>query len=144
MSKSPKKKSPAKRKSPVKTTTKCPSGQILRKGYMRQGFFKESGTYVPASFVESACIEDIGKPGKGEKLFDLTEPIGFYKFGYHYADKSASKRQNSLAKAMKEVNSLSLLRYINALRTLNKNRAELFYNLDMDLKFIQQQYNKNK
>ena len=143
MSKSPKKKSPGKRKSPAKST-KCPSGQILRKGYMRQGFFKQSGTYVPASFVESACIEDIGKPGKGEKLFDLTEPIGFYKFGYHYADKSASKRQTSLGKAMKEVNVLSLLRYINALRTLNKSRPDLYYNLDMDLKYIQSQYNKTK
>lgn len=134
---SPKRKSP-KRKSP------CKKGEILKKGYVREGYFKQSGVYVPSTYVESACIKDIGEPGKGKSLFPLEEPKNFGKYGYHYAEKSKTKRQAILKKALKEVDHLALLRYLNALRILNKPRPELYINLDEDFKYIQDLYNKNK
>jgi hypothetical protein len=51
--------------------TECPKGKILRVEYTTK-----KGTKVRAT-----CIKDVGKPGKGPKLWTV-KPDGLRKFGY--------------------------------------------------------------
>jgi hypothetical protein len=107
----------------------CSAGMILRKGYKTK-----KGVIVGPS-----CITDIGLPGKGEKLFDLVSPVNFDKYEYHIM-MPISERHTILKKALKTVDSLSLLKYMVALRTLNKSNSDKYANLDADVKYLQGMY----
>lgn len=118
-----------------KDKIKCPSGQIERVGY---SYTKKSGTYVE---VDSSCVPDKGKPGKGQKLITMPEyDIGLLtKYGYNLRN-SHDERVKSIKKAIKENSELKILRHINALRTLQKSNKTYYNKLDKDLKWIQKDY----
>ena len=114
----------------------CPPGQIKRVAYTK----KVNNKIIK---VDSVCIKDQGKPGKGPKLIVIPdEDIGLLK-KYNYSLKdSHEKRIISLKKALMKENHLKLLRYINAIRTLQKSNEKYYNKLDKDFKWLQKQYNK--
>ena len=119
----------------IKKTT-CPPGQIKRDAYTK----KVNNKIIK---VDSVCIKDQGKPGKGPKLIVIPDKdIGLLK-KYNYSLKdSYEKRIISLKTALMKENHLRLLRYINAIRTLQKSNEKYYNKLDKDFKWLQKQYNK--
>ena len=119
------------KKSSKKSIKKCPKGQILKKGYTTQ-----KGTKV-----KPTCIEDKGKPGKGPELFKIPKKdeglLG--DFGYELKI-SHEKRVKAIKKSIKANNALKVLRYLNAIRTLNKSNERYFNKLDKDVKWLQKNY----
>ena len=111
----------------------CSAGQIMKKSYVTKKGVK----------VASTCIMDMGLPGKGTKLFELTSPMGFEKYNYHIM-LPMSERQDILKKALKTVDNLSLLKYMVALRTLNKSNKSKYDNLDKDVKMLQELYSPKR
>ena len=119
----------------IKKTT-CPPGQIKRDAYTK----KVNNKIIK---VDSVCIKDQGKPGKGPKLIVIPDKdIGLLK-KYNYSLKdSYEKRIISLKTALMKENHLRLLRYINAIRTLQKSNEKYYNKLYKDFKWLQKQYNK--
>ena len=114
----------------------CSPGQIIRDAYTK----KVNNKIVK---VDSVCIKDTGKPGKGPKLIIIPDKdIGLLKkYGYLLKD-SYEKRIIALKKALMKENNLKILRHINALRTLQKSNEKYYNKLDKDFKWLQKQYNK--
>lgn len=119
----------------------CPSGQIKRSSYKRSSYKKKSGTVVKSSRVPATCITDVGKPGKGVKLFEVTKPNLLRNYGYT-TDKPMDERKSSLKRAMSRENPLEVLRHLNAIRTLNKPRREIYDKMDKDMKYVQKEYKR--
>jgi hypothetical protein len=115
----------------------CKKGQIMRVGY---NFTKKTTKKVVK--VNPSCVKDRGKPGKGPKLITIPkEDIGLLdKYGYTLKN-SFEERIKSLKKANKEISKLKVLRYINALRTLQKSNEKYYNKLDKDMKWLQSNYN---
>jgi hypothetical protein len=107
----------------------CGTGFIIRKGYTTK-----KGVHVSPS-----CITDVGQPGKGVALFKLKTPMHFEKFNYHIL-LPLDERQSILQVALKEVEPISLLKYLVALRTVNKSNPTKYANLDSDVSFVQSLY----
>jgi hypothetical protein len=116
----------------------CGKGEIER---IRYEYDKKSGTHVK---VGKTCVEDKGKPGKGPKLILMPkEDEGLLtKYGYSLKD-SYEKRIKSLKKAYANENELKVLRHVNALRTLQKSNERYYNKLNKDLKWLQENYDKN-
>jgi hypothetical protein len=116
--------------------TKCSPGQIIRDAYTK----KVNNKIIK---VDSVCIKDKGKPGKGPKLIVMPdEDIGLLKkYGYSLKD-SYEKRIIALKKANIKENNLKILRHINALRTLQKSNEKYYNKLDKDFKWLQKEYYK--
>lgn len=119
----------------------CPPGTILREGfyrrpYHRRGYSRKNGTHINQANVHGAwvpptCAPSINAPHKKKRLFVL-ERGTLGAFGYdHVKDLTTKQRHHALDRAIKVINPLSLLRKVNALYVLNKNRnpelAELFH-----------------
>lgn len=117
----------------------CKKGYILREAYgrkytsqtLKKGFRKGSKTIKPKkknlTFVKAACIKDRGLPGKWSDTHSEVG-IGPLKKGtlgqYGYSkvlELSLKKRQNSLKKAIKNMNALVVWRKLNAIYVYNKN-----------------------
>lgn len=96
-------------------TSSCPKGTIRRKSYN----YRRNGKTIN---VKSTCIKDIGKKGKGKKLFTLKKgELGL--FGYrNVSTLSIRQRHIALNKAEKKLGTLSLFRKLNALYVVNKNK----------------------
>lgn len=112
----------------------CPPGMIERKAYVRRystpvrerGFTVRRSTGQvyrvqpkgKMSYVESRCVKDTGKPGKGEK-----EPIGplrkgeLAKHGYSFRSSDAA-RHAALEKAAQEFGALGVYRKLDAVAKL--------------------------
>ena len=116
----------------------CPSGKIKRDGYV---YTKKNSKKVVK--VNSTCVKDKGKPGKGPKLIVIPEyDIGLLsKYGYSLKN-SYLKRIESLKKAICANSELKILRHLNALRTLHKSNEYMFNKLNKDLQWVQQDYKK--
>jgi hypothetical protein len=100
-------------------TKRCPRGTIRRNSYTRKS---ASGK---ESRVLSACIKDVGLPGKGFKGdgpgIGLLEEGELSKFGYeHVVHLSTNDRHTALTKAVKEYGSLTVFRKLNAVYVLTK------------------------
>jgi hypothetical protein len=106
---------------------------IRRSSYVRKDGVK----------VKSSLIKDRGQKGKGKKLFEVKDK-GFLSEKGYGLKKSDNARKTSLRKASKEKGSLSVLRHLNAIRTLQKSNLENYKKLDKDVKFIQKEYQKEK
>ena len=117
----------------------CDKGEIKRVSY---SYTKKDGTKVN---VKSTCVPDKGKPGKGPKLIIIPKEdqdlLGKYGYNLHV---SHEDRVKILKKALKDLDELKVLRYINALRTLHKSNEKYYNKLDKDLKWIQSDYQKHK
>lgn len=128
-----------------KTRKACPTGQIRRKGYMREygstvkrhGYLaRRSGKIVrvyPKSrkiFVKSRCIEDRGLPGKGVAALPGSKSIveiplkkgELTKFGYH-ATYPKTVRRDALRKAASAYGPLSLYHKLDAVAKLTSRQA---------------------
>jgi hypothetical protein len=116
---------------------------IRRSSYIRKSYIRKDGKKVKGSKVKSSLIKDKGEKGIGKKLFEIKDKGFLSKKGYGLK-KSNNERKLSLRKASKEKGSLSVLRHLNAIRTLQKNNPENYKKLDKDVKFIQKEYQKEK
>jgi hypothetical protein len=119
-------------------TDRCPKGQIERIGY---SFTKKQSKKLIK--VKPTCIDDKGKPGKGPKLITIPrEDQGLLdKYGYTLK-KSHIDRVKALKKAYREINHLKILRYLNAIRTLQKSNEKYYNKLDKDVKWLQEYYKR--
>ena len=119
------------KKTSKKSPKKCSKGHILKKGY----------TTKKGTKVQPKCVKDMGKPGKGPQLFKISKKdeglLG--NFGYELKI-SHDKRVKAIKKSIKENGELKVLRYLNAIRTLNKSNEKYFNKLDKDVKWIQKTY----
>ena len=103
-------------------TKRCPRGTIRRNAYTRTS---SSGhkTHVP-----SACINDVGLPGKGFQGegpgIGTLEEGDLSRFGYeHVAKLSAKDRHNALTKAVKEYGYLTVFRKLNAVQVYTRHTS---------------------
>lgn len=110
-------------------TKKCPKGEILRDGYTTK-----KGTKVP-----STCVKDMGKPGKGKKLFELKDAGMLGDFGYELKI-AHEKRIIAIKKSIKKNGANAVLKHLVAIRTLQKSNEKYFNKLDKDVKWIQKNY----
>jgi len=110
-----------------------PEKMIRRSSYVRKDGTK----------VKSSMIKDLGKIGKGKKLFEIKDKGLLTNKGYSLK-KSTEERKKSLRRASKEKGILPVLRHLNAIRTLQKNNVTNFNKLDKDVKFVQKEYRKDK
>lgn len=117
--------------------SRCSRGEITRKGY---NFRRSDGTRVR---VSSSCIKDRGAPGKGPRLIIIPkESRGLLeKYGYNLSE-SFEDRIRALRRAMREENQLTILRRVNAIRTLQKSNRTNYRKLDRDMKWIQEHYER--
>ena len=120
-------------------SSKCSANEIEKVGY---SYKKKSGKQVD---VKPTCINDKGKPGKGEKIINFSEEdVGLLsKYGYKLKN-SHEKRVESLKKAIKDNSELKILRHVNAIRTLQKSNEKLYNKLDKDMKWLQKDYKTQK
>jgi hypothetical protein len=116
---------------------------IRRKSYVRKSYRRKDGSKVKGSKVKSSLIKDIGRIGKGRKLFEIKDK-GFLTSEGYKLDKPEKQRRASLKKASRDKGSLKVLRHLNAIRTLQKNNESNYKKLDSDVKFIQKEYTKEK
>ena len=105
------KKSLRKNKKSPKT---CKRGMIRRRAYTRKN----------GSRVKASCVKDMGKPGKGKKLFTLKKG-DLTKYGYSIKV-GDEKRQKAHKKASKKIPYATLIRKLNVLSTLFKNTKPLY------------------
>ena len=117
---------------------KCPRGTIRRKAYTRKAYTRKDGTRVKATKVPASCIKDLGKPGKGKKLFTLKKGE-LSKYGYSLK-KNKNLRQKSLKKSMNKFGRNTLIRKLNALHVLHKNTNPSYSRkARSDMKWVQSQ-----
>jgi len=120
-----------------------PEHKIRRSSYVRKSYIRKDGTKVKGSKVKSSLITDRGNKGKGRRLFEIKDK-GFLREEGYSLSKSVPERKVSLRRASKEKGTLSVLRHLNAIRTLQKNNPKNFKKLDQDMKFIQKEYRSEK
>ena len=121
---------------------KCPKGQILRNGYIREahtrkGYTRSDGTYVKAAkiaktIVPPTCVIDQGKEGKGPKIPVVLEKNVLSKYGYsEIKDLTENQRHRALNKALRDINNdnLTIRKRLFYLATLNKNKDRKLYNI---------------
>lgn len=108
-------------------TRKCPKGKILRKGYTRKSGVR----------VRPTCVKDMGRPGKGKKLFTLKKG-DLSRHGYQLKGKTSVSRHKALKKARRVFSKNELIRKLNALSILLKNtNRELAFKAYDDMKYVQ-------
>lgn len=75
------------------------------------------------------------------KLFSIPkEDVGLLKkYGYKLKN-NFEQRIKSLKKANEELSKLKVIRYINAIRTLQKSNEKYYRKLDRDMKWLQKNY----
>ena len=111
----------------------CPRGQILRRSYVKKSGIK----------VQAACIKDLGRKGKGKKLFTLRKGV-LSPYGYS-VKKNAISRHRALSMAMKKkpMTYSEVVKRLNALYVLNKNtNPQYAARYRSDMKWIQKTYSK--
>lgn len=125
----------ARRKFSREMPKSCPPGKVLREGYYRQPTYRKaykrsSGSEVEATEVRGAwvpptCVPSINEQKK-KRLFTLEKNV-LHKYGYYdIKNLSSRERHRALNKALKDgFEPLPLLRRVNALFVLNKNRDPL-------------------
>ncbi len=62
-------------------------------------------------------------------------------YGYS-VKRNAHERKTSLKRAMSNEKPLEVLQHLNAIRTLNKSRREVYNKMDSDVKFLQKEYKR--
>lgn len=108
----------------------CKRGMILRRAYTRKNGVR----------VKSACIKDLGKPGKGSALIGPLKSGELKKYGYSLKS-GASRRHSALKKSVKAYGRGTLIKKLNALRVLHKNTHPVYsHNALNDLKYVQRNF----
>ena len=114
----------------------CPVGKIRRASYTRKAYTRKDGTRVRKSHIKSGCIRDLGKPGKGKRLFTLKKG-GLTKYGYSLKQ-TKEQRRKTLKKLHRKYGQGTLVKKLNAIRVLMKNtNKQASEMLGRDIKFVQ-------
>jgi len=121
----------------------CEKKQIRKVSYRRKSYTRRDGIHVKEAYIKSTCVEDKGKKGKGQKLFEIKDK-GFLRSEGYALDKPIKARRTSLKKASKKKGSLKVLRHLNAIRTLQKSNPDAYKKLDADVKYIQKIHAEEK
>ena len=104
----------------------CPVGKIRIKTYKT----KDGRT------VKAHCRTDVGKPGKGKRLFTLKKG-DLTKYGYSLK-LNRDNREKSIRKAMNKISKNKMIKKLNALRVLHKNTNPLYSSRAFqDMKYVQ-------
>lgn len=126
---------------------KCPPGTVLREGFYRRpthrrAFRRSSGTEVPGTEVSGAWVPPTCVPSinvqKKKRLFALERGV-LGRYGYEDVKHlSTSERHDALDRALADgIEPLPLLRRVNALYVLNKNKdPELAAKFRSDVGYI--------
>ena len=124
---------------------KCKKGEILKKGYIRKAYTRKDGTKVKATKVKAYCSKDTGMAGKvlsRYKVIKLDKQHLLEKYGY--STKLNSKdRLKTLIKASSHYTYSTVVKRINAIRTLSKANKRLFDIYSKDLKNLQEWRKEN-
>jgi len=98
----------------------CPPGTIRRASYTRKAHRRSNGTSVKGAHVPASCIKDLGKSGKGKRLFTLKKG-GLRKYGYILSE-TQDNRRSALINAMDDGMSIGYLwKRLNAIQILHRN-----------------------
>lgn len=115
----------------------CGSGKIRRKSYTR----KDSKKRIP-----SACVKDMGKPGKTPKskrvLPEPGDKLHLSRYGYS-THKSDLERQKALMKATKDEPMLSVYRRLVLLSNYQSDQAAK-KTMREDVEFMKAKYAQRK
>jgi hypothetical protein len=123
----------------------CKKGEILKKGYIRKGYTRKDGTKVKATKVKAYCVKDTGMAGKvlsKYKVIKLDKQNLLAKYGY--STKLSSKdRFKKLLKAISHYTYSTVVKRINAIRTLSKSNKRLFDIYSKDLNNLKEWRKEN-
>ena len=123
----------------------CKKGEILKKGYVRKSYVRKNGTRVKGSKVDAYCVKDTGMAGKvlsKYKVIKLNKTDLLAKYGY--STKLSSKdRFRKLIKAASHYTYSTVVKRINAIRTLSKANKRLFDIYTKDLENLKQWRKEN-
>ena len=121
----------------------CPPGEIARKAYVRrmtsrvgrEGYNRKTKSgktihvypKVKSVLVKSACVKDMGKPGKSRKLpAGRIGPISrkgeLKRYGYSYK-LPEDKRRAALQRAIAKMGALNIYRKLDAIAKLSERAA---------------------
>lgn len=119
----------------------CPPGQISRKAYVRritsrvgkEGYNRKTKSgrtvrvypKVKSVLVKSACVKDLGKPGKLPEGAPRIGPLRkgeLKKFGYSYK-LPEDQRRSALQRAISKMGTLNTYRKLNAVAKLSERSA---------------------
>ena len=122
---------------------KCPSGKILREGYVRKSYNRKNGVHVKGIIVAPTCIPDQGAQGKGPKLIKVLKKGELKKYGYT-SKLSEKNRHMALDKAVKAEGPLVILRRLTPIATLTKKTSPKSSKIfEADKVYIQKKYFRN-
>ena len=126
---------------------KCPEGQILKEGYVRNGYTRKNGTKVAQKVVKPTCIKKRGAkqkyvPPPGKKGIPPLKSGELSKHGYSKVKTlTESQRRKALKSAVAEYGASMVLKKINALKTLQKRtNPETAEKFGDNLKWIRKTY----
>lgn len=118
-------------------TSKCPNGQIRRRGYTAKRGSKKIS-------VKSTCIKDRGSKGKGPKTLPvLREEVSLSRHGYS-AKATKERRHTALRKAARTHGTLKVLRRLNLIRNYSSWNKENYDKMSEDVKYLSEYYEKEK
>ena len=122
-------------------TKECPPGQIARKAYVRritsrvgrEGYNRKTKSgktvrvypKVKSVLVKSACVKDVGKPGKLPEGAPRIGPLRkgeLKKYGYSYK-LPENQRRAALQRAISKMGALNTYRKLNAVAKLSERAA---------------------
>lgn len=127
----------------------CPPGKVLRKAYVRRfrtnirerGYTVKRGSQLYRAYpkksttvVQSACVKDVGLPGKGPQQIGPMRKGELLKHGYSYRRNDLT-RHEALRKAVKEFGVLGVYRKLDAVAKLSVRaapRASAVFKKDRD------------
>jgi hypothetical protein len=118
---------------------RCEMGEIMKKGYYRHDYTKKDGTKVKGKYVRQACTPNKGKPGKTTvegKTIPKLKKGELSHFGYS-THKNVDERHKALLKAVEKLSYATVIRKLNAVRTLSKADAHLFKIYSRDIENLQ-------
>lgn len=122
----------------------CPKHYILREGYTRKSYSRKDGSRVKSSYVPSVCVKGLhGRSSKGIPLIKIKDKHLLKPYGYS-TKKDKYARRRALKQAVKAMGSLTVLRYVNAIRTLQKSHPKKFKVFDKDVKYLQKKYFRHR
>jgi hypothetical protein len=118
---------------------RCEKGKIMKKGYYRHEYTKKDGTKVKGNYVKQSCTPNKGKPGKTTsegKVIPKLKKGELSQFGYS-THSTEDERHKALLKAVEKLSYATVIRKLNAVRTLSKADVKLFKIYSRDIENLQ-------
>lgn len=135
-------------KRPSRKSLKCPNGFIKRSAYTRRAYTKtdKSGRRrkISSAKVPASCIRDLGRSGKGKKLFSKLKKGDLKRFGYqNIKSLTLEQRKRALKKAVNYYGYLPVIKKLNAVYVLTRSSdPKLASKIKRDQQMISREHNK--